>query len=108
MIGMWSCGVERERGKAYLLLATARVDVLAFALCPETGDVAGEIEDGAFLGEDRRGVGCWAGHVEGADLLLARSIGLAGEVAEGEELGCAWGGHCDFVFLGCWLCEGGV
>jgi hypothetical protein len=83
------------------LFTPACVDLAPFAFCSETGDVLWEIEDGAFLGQDGRGVGCWPGHVEAADL-LARCTCLTGEVAEGEELGCAGSGHFGLTFLIGW------
>ena len=48
----------------------------------------GEVEDGALGCEEGGGVGCWARHVEVADLVGCGGGG-AGEVAEGDELGCS-------------------
>ena len=76
-------------GDAYILLVAAEVDLPPLALAAKTGDVVRKTASRTFLGEDSRGIGCRAGHVEVADL-----VGSAREVAQGNELDGSGGCHC--------------
>lgn len=71
------------------MLVTTEVDLSPLALVAETGNIVWEVASRTLLGEDGRGVGCRAGHVEVADLL-----GTAREVAQGNELDGSGGCHC--------------
>lgn len=74
---------------AYVLLGAGRLDLPASTLGAQTGHVTGEVQDGTFGGGEHGGcVGGGTGHVQGADLVAAAS-----EVAQGDELGGAGGGH---------------
>jgi hypothetical protein len=74
---------------AYVLLVTAEVDLPPLAFIAKAGDIVREVASRTLLGEDSRGIGCRAGHVEVADL-----VGTAREVAQGNELDRSGSGHC--------------
>ena len=74
---------------AYVLLVTAEVDLPPLAFIAKAGDIVREVASRTLLGEDSRGIGCGAGHMEVADLVSA-----AREVAQGNELDGSGSGHC--------------
>lgn len=67
---------ERLCIKTYLLLVATEVDFPLLALIAKTSDVVREVQARTLFGEDRRSIGCRAGHVKAADL-----VGTAREVA---------------------------
>ena len=89
MHGLWE--------KAYVLLVAAEIDLALLALVAETGNVVGQVQARAFLGEDSGGECSRAGHVQVADLVAA-----AREVAQSDKLdgsgSCHFGGMKDCVF----------
>jgi hypothetical protein len=80
---------SKASGNAYVLLVTAEVDLPPLAFIAKAGNVMREVASRTLLGEDSRGIGCGAGHMEVADLVSA-----AREVAQGNELDGSGSGHC--------------
>ena len=83
------------------MLRAGCVQLAPLALGAQTGDVARQVQDGALAGQHWRGVGRRAGHVQAAHLLLLVAA-MAGEVAQGDELGCAGSGHVVVLAMGGW------
>lgn len=76
------------------VMAAGAVEFPFAAFTAQTRGVGRQVEGLRLVCEDGRGVGCGARHVEVSDLLLRRR---AGEVSEGEELGCSWCCHVWWV-----------
>lgn len=77
-----------ERRLSYVLLVARKVNLPPLAFSTQTGDVTREVEHRALLVENGGGICRWSSHVESTDMLAA-----SGQVPQGDELGCSWGGH---------------